>query len=119
MECVLSELNRKQTMEIDRLLGENKRWEQNCIAERNAYNSVREKEREWFDKYTMIMCNVAGKNILSANESGFANFQSCIDWFIEEFKAKGSANFNINQQSHGGQSVSQPAPNCLTATSPC
>ena len=30
-----------------------------------------------------------------------------------------SANFNINQQPHGGQSVTQPAPNCLTATSPC
>ena len=36
-----------------------------------------------------------------------------------EIPIKGSANFNINQQTHGGQSVSQPAPNCLTATSPC
>jgi len=32
---------------------------------------------------------------------------------------KGSANFNINQQPHGGQSVTQPAPNCEDATSPC
>ena len=32
---------------------------------------------------------------------------------------KDSANFNSLQQTHGGQSVPQPAPNCLTATSPC
>lgn len=34
-------------------------------------------------------------------------------------KIKGSANFNINQQTHGGRSVSQPAQNCEDATSPC
>lgn len=37
----------------------------------------------------------------------------------KEKRDKGSANFNINQQSHGGQSVTQPAPNCEDATSPC
>ena len=38
---------------------------------------------------------------------------------IERTEAKGSANFNINQQAHGGQSVSQPAPNPQERTSPC
>lgn len=32
---------------------------------------------------------------------------------------KGSASETNAQQPHGGQSVSQPAPNCLSATSPC
>jgi hypothetical protein len=36
-----------------------------------------------------------------------------------QIEIKGSANFNINQQPHGGQSVSQPAPNAEDGTSPC
>lgn len=36
---------------------------------------------------------------------------------LPETKA-GALHYNL-QQPHGGQSVSQPAPNCLTATSPC
>ena len=41
-------------------------------------------------------------------------------WLKEKLKEdQDSANFNINQQPHGGQSVSQPAPNPQERTSPC
>jgi hypothetical protein len=40
-------------------------------------------------------------------------------YFYNRKPIKGSANFNINQQTHGGRSVSQPAPNPQERTSPC
>jgi len=49
----------------------------------------------------------------------FALRKEMIEQETREFESKGSANFNINQQPHGGQSVSQPAPNAEDGTSPC
>jgi hypothetical protein len=36
----------------------------------------------------------------------------------EQDKKAGALHYSL-QQTHGGQSVTQPAPNCLSATSPC
>lgn len=97
----------------------------------SAHRPLEEFQRqrnEWQDKtedsLPSYLCRVddgASLNVDRLERVG--NMQSPLvvakAWEIMTGAIKAGALHYSLQQTHGGQSVSQPAPNCLTATSPC
>lgn len=69
-------------------------------------DSMGEAERIFLGKYWP--CDIKGIKL----HSEYVQIQK----WDEQAKDSGAISA---QQTHGGQSVSQPAPNCLSATSPC
>jgi hypothetical protein len=84
-----------------------------CLAAINRYNTSVESANIVSLAYNMLDQVINGGFVIRISK-----LKEICESLLKE-KSEGSANFNINQQPHGGQSVSQPAPNCLTATSPC